>query len=137
MFSIWNFIFIAVRLASIILSILTFWFGLADNEHASLFIRVAALAVVVVLQGYMMQRFITFHLGRYRENAAAEAAAQAEAKKAKLDKKAKKASKRDELVKKNSEEEISELLEVDQNTKSLRQRSAVKAKWFRFAQHEK
>jgi len=123
-FSVWNFIFIATRLTSIILSILTFWFGLADNENASLFIRVSALAVVVSLQGYMMQRFITFHLGRYRENAASNAAALVEAKK---DKKAKKAAKREELSKKNSDEEISELPEVDQNTKSLRSRN-VKTK---------
>ena len=123
-FSVWNFIFIATRLTSIILSILTFWFGLADNENASLFIRVSALAVVVSLQGYMMQRFITFHLGRYRENTASNAAALVEAKK---DKKAKKAAKREELSKKNSDEEISELPEVDQNTKSLRSRN-VKTK---------
>jgi hypothetical protein len=75
----------------------------------------------------MMQRFITFHLGRYRQRAAEAAAAAAEAK-AKVDKKVKK-PKRDESLKKSSEEEISELPEVDQNTKSLRQRSApAKAK---------
>jgi len=122
-FSVWNLMFIVTRLASIILSILTFWFGLADNESASFPLRVTSLAFVVALQGYMMQRFITFHLGRHRENAAANAAALAEANKAKQDKKAKRAAKRDELTKKNSEEELlSELPEVDQNTKSLRSR---------------
>ena len=77
-----------------------------------------ALAVVVSLQGYMLQRFLTFHLGRRREAAARVAAAEAEAKKAKLDKKkAQKAA----AIKKSSEEEISELPEVDQNTsKSLK-----------------
>ena len=114
--------FIVTRLASIILSILTFWFGLADNEAAGFPLRVVSLAFVVALQGYMMQRFITFHLGRHRENAAVNATALAEAKKAKQDKKAKKAAKRDELAKKNSEQELSELPEVDQNTKSLRSR---------------
>jgi len=121
-FSVWNLMFIVTRLASIILSILTFWFGLADNEAAGFPLRVVSLAFVVALQGYMMQRFITFHLGRHRENAAVNAAALAEAKKAKQDKKAKKAAKRDELAKKNSEQELSELPEVDQNTKSLRSR---------------
>jgi len=121
-FSVWNLMFIVTRLASIILSILTFWFGLADNEAAGFPLRVVSLAFVVALQGYMMQRFITFHLGRHRENAAVNATALAEAKKAKQDKKAKKAAKRDELAKKNSEQELSELPEVDQNTKSLRSR---------------
>lgn len=125
-FSVWNFIFIATRLTSIILSILTFWFGLADNENASIVLRVSALAVVVSLQGYMMLRFITFHLGRYRESNASNVAAVTEAK-AKAEKKAKKAAKREELAKKNSEEELSELPEVDQNTKRLRSRN-VKTK---------
>lgn len=34
LFSLWNVLFVVVRLASIILSVLTFWFGLADNEAA-------------------------------------------------------------------------------------------------------
>jgi len=117
-FSFWNVLFVATRLASIILSVLTFWYGLAGNESASFVVRVTALAVVVSLQGYMLQRFLTFHLGRRREAAALVAAAEAEAKKAKLDKKkAQKAA----AIKKSSEEEISELPEVDQNTsKSLK-----------------
>lgn len=117
-FSFWNVLFVATRLASIILSVLTFWYGLAGNESASFVVRVIALAVVVSLQGYMLQRFLTFHLRRRREAAALVAAAEAEAKKAKLDKKkAQKAA----AIKKSSEEEISELPEVDQNTsKSLK-----------------
>ena len=90
-------------------------------------IRVSGLAAVVSLQVYMLQRFLTFHMSRRREAARLAAAAEAEAKKAKQDKKAKKAR---EAAKKTSEEEISELPEVDQNTnKNLRQRGAAKAKW--------
>ena len=62
-----------------------------------------------------------FHLGRRREAAARIAAAEAEAKKAKLDKKKAKLAEKAANIKKSSEEEISELPEVDQNTsKSLK-----------------
>jgi len=119
-FSFWNILFVVTRLASIILSVLTFWYGLAGNESASFVVRVTSLAVVVSLQGYMLQRFLTFHLGRRREAAALIAAAEAEAKKAKLDKKKAKLAEK-AANKKSSEEEISELPEVDQNTsKSLK-----------------
>lgn len=120
-FSFWNILFVVTRLASIILSVSTFWFGLADNESVSFVMRVSGLAVVVLLQVYMLQRFLTFHLSRRREASRLAAAAEAEAKKAKQDKKAKKAR---EAAKKSSEEEISELPEVDQNTnKNMRQRT--------------
>lgn len=124
-FAFWNILFVMTRLASIVLSVSTFWFGLADNESVSFVVRVSGLAAVVSLQVYMLQRFLTFHLSRRREAARLAAAAEAEAKKAKLDKKLKKARE----AKKSSEEEISELPEVDQNTsKNLRQRAAAKAK---------
>ena len=59
-------------------------------------------------------------MGRRREAAALKAAAEAEAKKAKLDKKKAKLAEK-AANKKSSEEEISELPEVDQNTsKSLK-----------------
>ncbi len=64
-------------------------------------------------QGYIMQRFITFHLGRYRQRTAEAAAALAEANKAKTDKKAKKAKE----LEKSAKDEQSELSEADQNTK--------------------
>ena len=126
-FSVWNILFVVTRLASVILSVSTFWFGLADNESVSFVVRVSGLAAVVALQVYMLQRFLIFHLSRRRETSRLKATAEAEAKKAKQDKKAKKAR---EAAKKSSEEnEISELPEVDQNTnKSLRQRGAAKSK---------
>jgi translocating chain-associated membrane protein 1 len=126
-FSVWNILFVVTRLASIILSVSTFWFGLADNESVTFVVRVSGLAAVVALQVYMLQRFLTFHLSRRRESSRLKSTAEAEAKKAKQDKKAKKAR---EAAKKSSEEnEISELPEVDQNTnKNLRQRGAAKSK---------
>ena len=67
----------------------------------------------------MLQRFASFHMGRYRQNAAAASAVAA------VDAKEKKVKK----AKKTAEEEINELPEVDQNTKSLRNRSVpAKAK---------
>ena len=113
-------------MASIILAVLTFWFGLAGNEAAGFVIRVAALGTVVSLQGYMLQRFLAFHIRRRREAAALAAHAAAEAQKAKQAEK----SKAKKAAKKNSEEEINDLPEVDQNTKkNLRPRpAAAKAK---------
>lgn len=123
-FSVWNIVFVVTRMASIILAVLTFWFGLAGNEAAGFVIRAAALGTVVSLQGYMLQRFLTFHIRRRREAAALAAHAAAEAQKAKQEK-----SKAKKAAKKSAEEEISDLPEVDQNTKkNLRPRSAAAAK---------
>jgi len=130
-FSVWNVCFVAIRMASNILAVITFWYGLPQNENAELgvsagnfntgSIRLVALVGVILLQGFMLQRFASFHMGRYRQNAATASAAAVAAVDAK-EKKVKKA-------KKTAEEEINELPEVDQNTKSLRNRSVpAKAK---------
>ncbi|XP_035223388.1 translocating chain-associated membrane protein 1-like [Stegodyphus dumicola] len=132
-FTIWNGLFVLVRLGSITLSVLTFWYGLALQQAASVMdiasgnfntqlIRINCLVAVCLLQAWMMWNFINFHLKRMRERAAQIASS----KKKALAKKEKKL-KKDEL-KKASEEDVNELPEVDQNTKKdLRARTGVAA----------
>lgn len=67
-FKVWNFLFVLTRLASISLSVLTFWYGFAAGEASEL-VRLSALSGIVLLQGWMMWNFITFHLRRLREKA--------------------------------------------------------------------
>lgn len=80
-FMVWNFLFVLVRLGSITLSVLTFWYGLAlqsstnqidiaiGNFNTQL-IRINCLVAVCLLQAWMMWNFINFHLKRMRERAA-------------------------------------------------------------------
>lgn len=113
-FKLWNTLFVFVRLASITLSVLTFWYGLAlapaaapsfaEGNFNSSIIRINSLLAVCLLQAWMMWNFITFHLKRMRERAAA--AAPKKPAKAKSQKKVKKV-----------EEDVSELPEVDQAAK--------------------
>ncbi|RWS04976.1 translocating chain-associated membrane protein 1-like protein [Dinothrombium tinctorium] len=124
-FKLWNILFVLVRLGSITLSVLTFWYGLAlhqtaipsfkDGNFNTNIIRINSLLAVCLLQAWMMWNFITFHLKRMREKAAE--VQQQQKKKVKGHKKAKKA-----------EDDVNELPEVDQNTKKLiTQRPAAKA----------
>jgi len=126
-FAVWNFLFVLVRLCTITLSVLTFWYGLALQQPTSVMdiatgnfntqvIRINCLFAICLLQAWMMWNFINFHLKRIRERAAQIASS----KKKALAKKEKK------LLKKTSEDEVSELPEVDQNTKKdLRQRNVL------------
>ncbi|XP_067118633.1 translocating chain-associated membrane protein 1 [Centruroides vittatus] len=130
-FMIWNTLFVLVRLASITLSVLTFWYGLALNESAgkievatgnfnTSLIRVNCLVAVCLLQAWMMWNFINFHLRRMREKAAQVAST----KKKALAKKERKIRK--EEMRKASEDDVNELPEVDQNTKKdLRSRTVA------------
>lgn len=123
--------FVLVRLASIILSVLTFWYGLSLSDNQAFdfaagnfntqFIRMIALAAVGVLQAYLMWNFITSQLARIRELTSVQQPSRKKSdKKAPLKKKDKKRS---------DDDEVSDLPEVDQNTakKAVRAR-AQKAK---------
>lgn len=132
-FMIANVMFVIMRLGSIILSVLTFWYGLALSDTQGLdiatgnfnipLIRIAALVAVCTLQAWLMWNFITQQLKKLRE----QAAQQAPARKPKQEKRSASKKKKEEHKRK---EEDDELPEVDQNTKkSLRSRaSAVKSK---------
>lgn len=78
---VWNFLFVFVRLGSITLSVLTFWYGLAlqpstnqidiaSGNFNTQLIRINCLVAVCLLQAWMMWNFINFHLKRMRERAA-------------------------------------------------------------------
>uniref|UniRef100_A0A646QE16 Translocating chain-associated membrane protein n=1 Tax=Hemiscolopendra marginata TaxID=943146 RepID=A0A646QE16_9MYRI len=129
-FMVWNVLFVFVRLGSISLSVLSFWYGLALSETDAVdyqagnfntqIIRINCLVAVCLLQAWMMWNFITFHLRRLREKAAL---AMTTSKKKGLMKKDRR-SKKDE-GKSTQEEDVSLLPEVDQNTKKdLRLRSS-------------
>ncbi|KAK8741514.1 hypothetical protein OTU49_002254 [Cherax quadricarinatus] len=88
-FRVWNVLFVGCRLASIIVAILTFHYGLATNDDQSLdtqtgnfntpFIRLNALVAVCFIQAWMMWNFINFHLRRMRERQAEALAARKKA----------------------------------------------------------
>ncbi|XP_045528034.1 translocating chain-associated membrane protein 1 [Pieris brassicae] len=104
-------VFVSVRLCSLVLGVLTFYFGLAGA--APLLVRVAALSILVSFQVYLMFNFISETMKQRQE---ARQLAQSKPKKERKEKPKK------EKVKKIQNEE-SDLPEVDQNTnKTLRQR---------------
>lgn len=78
-FMIWNVFFVLVRLGSITLAVLTFWYGLVQVEKSNpgpgdfntFIVRINCLAAVCLLQAWMMWNFITFHLKRMRERSQA------------------------------------------------------------------
>ncbi|KPI94867.1 PREDICTED: translocating chain-associated membrane protein 1 [Papilio xuthus] len=111
-------VFVTVRLCSLVLGVLTFYYGLAGV--APLLVRVAALSVLVTFQVFLMFNFITEAIKQRQE---ARQLALSKPKKEKKEKPKK------EKVKKIPADD-SDLPEVDQNTnKTLRQRqAAVKAK---------
>ncbi|KAI1294141.1 Translocating chain-associated membrane protein 1-like 1 [Halotydeus destructor] len=128
-FRLWNILFVIVRLASITLSVLTFFYGLslsssqelnlAEGNFNTQIVRLNVLAGICLLQAWMMWNFINFHLKRKRERAL-ELSKKNYTKNKFLALKEKKRNKK-------LEEDVSELPEVDQNTK-ITQRKSVKAK---------
>lgn len=122
-----NVVLVLARLASIIVSVLTLWYGLAlenkeqiDLEQGNFNtapVRLVLLGGVCALQAYLMFNFITQLLAKFRESKAAPVVSRGTKPKKDKSKKAKKV-----------EKEESDLPEVDQNTnKNLRSR-AQKAK---------
>merc|ERR1712117_1013692 len=137
LFKLGDLLFVLARLSSVILTVLTFWYGLAQapmeqqvvdlasgNFNTGLF-RLNALVAVCLLQAWLMWNFIMFQVKRMREAksfAVSTAANAAKARKSEQERaKARKARKEQE------EERDTDLPEVDQDTKkSLRQRVAAK-----------
>lgn len=120
--------FVLARLSSIILSVLTFWYGLSLSDTQGLdlpagnfnipAIRLFALAAVCLLQAYLMFHFITDKLRQLREQAPQIPPRKTPAKKSAPKKK------KDESKKSAIDDDVNELTEVDQNTKkSLRSRA--------------
>lgn len=76
---VWHVFFVLARLGSVMLSVLTFWYGLslspattaAPGDFNTPTVRVGALTAVVLLQVYLMFNFITDQLRQLRETAPA------------------------------------------------------------------
>ncbi|KAL1123213.1 hypothetical protein AAG570_002300 [Ranatra chinensis] len=118
--------FVLARLGSIMLSVLTFWYGLAVSDTGSGLdwrvgnfntptIRLTALAAVCFLQAYLMFNFITEQVRQLREQAPAQSVRTLYASPLQFF---------FFTAKRPNSQEYDELTEVDQNTKkSLRQRT--------------
>jgi translocating chain-associated membrane protein 1 len=132
-FKLWNVLFVLVRLGSITLSVLTFWFGLSLKSTSDFsisggnfntqIIRINCLAAVGILQAWMMWSFITFHLKRMREKAT-----EAQTQKKKSGSKKSHEKKKKEKPEKGEAEDVNELPEVDQNTKITQRKTAKSGK---------
>lgn len=111
-FMVFNGLFVLVRLGTITLSVLTFWYGLQQSNQLTIdftagnfntqLVRINCLAAVSLLQAWMMWNFINFHLRRLRERSAVSRKIKSPAKK----------------KMKMAEEDIQALPEVDQQTAS-------------------
>ncbi|CAG0880633.1 unnamed protein product [Darwinula stevensoni] len=135
-FGAWDVLFVAIRLLTVVLSVLTFWYGLAlaPNQGIDIvrgnfntpLIRLNTLLVVCLLQAWLMWNFFTFHLKRMRERAAVQAATTAKRRQTE-----KKSKKDHENGKRTSDDDVSELPEADQYSKkepALRQRPTARVK---------
>jgi len=127
-FAVGDALFVLVRLASVILAVLTFWYGLAKapadqqvlnfetgNFNTSV-VRLNCLIAVCVLQAYLMYTFIIAKVKRSRETKRAESSLLSASKNKKSQQERIKARKE-----KKEKEAENELPEVDQDT-DLRQR---------------
>ncbi|OWK51638.1 Translocating chain-associated membrane protein 1-like 1 [Lonchura striata] len=81
-FSLWAVLFVLGRLLTLILSVLTFGFGLARAEDQQLnfstgnfnilAVRISVLASICMTQAFMMWKFINFQLRRWREHSSSQ-----------------------------------------------------------------
>ncbi|XP_064596873.1 translocating chain-associated membrane protein 1-like 1 [Liolophura sinensis] len=124
-FMVWNVLFVLVRLGTITLAVLTFWYGLEQTSVDKLnipagnfntkVVRINSLAALCLLQAWMMWNFITFHLKRLREKSGANRRPTSPKKKQKS-------------VKAKDDDDVNSLPEADQNDAtengSVRQRAA-------------
>uniref|UniRef100_A0A0N5AF35 TLC domain-containing protein n=1 Tax=Syphacia muris TaxID=451379 RepID=A0A0N5AF35_9BILA len=76
-FKIWNVVFMIVRLASAVITVLTLWYGhrtievpyidIASGNYNTAFIRLNSMLCILALQLFMLFNFVKFHLRRIRE----------------------------------------------------------------------
>nr|BAN20942.1 translocation associated membrane protein [Riptortus pedestris] len=115
-YMVWHVFFVLARLGSVMLSVLTFWYGLSlsptnsgsPGDFNTPTVRVGALTAVVLLQVYLMFNFITDQLRQLRETAPASVR--------KLTVKPKQPTGKKKADGKKAND-YDELTEVDQNTK--------------------
>jgi len=124
LFKLGDLLFVLARLSSVILSVLTFWFGLAKlpAEQQSLdisagnfntgLIRLNSLIAVCFLQAFLMWNFIVFQFKRMRETKNITSTGSSSAQKAR-----KTEQEKAKARKMKREQEDSDLPEVDQDAK--------------------
>jgi translocating chain-associated membrane protein 1 len=76
-FQVFNIAFVVLRFVSVVVSVLTFWYGFRNIETPFIdfakpnfntaVVRINTLIVVLGLQFYTLWNFFTFHFGRFRE----------------------------------------------------------------------
>ncbi|CAG5127943.1 unnamed protein product [Candidula unifasciata] len=127
-FTVFDIFFVVVRLGTITLAVLTFWYGLAQSSqpvidvvagnYNTYLIRINCLAALCLIQAGLMWNFITFHLRKWRENSGSSKRARSPVKKKTV------------KIAVVAAEELEALPEVDQNSAtengSLRARKAKK-----------
>ncbi|XP_070208733.1 LOW QUALITY PROTEIN: translocating chain-associated membrane protein 1-like 1 [Littorina saxatilis] len=120
-----NILFVLVRLGTITLAVLTFWYGLEQTNQPSVdvaagnfntwLVRINCLFAICLMQAWLMWNFITFQLRKLRERSSATRKTRSPSKKKPT---------------KASDDDLNSLPEVDQNSAtengSLRTRSKVK-----------
>jgi len=130
-FKLGDFLFVMVRFASVILAVLTYWYGLAKapqeqqvldmkagNFNTGL-VRLNCLIAVCALQAFLMYKFIIFQAQRMREQKSIAVSAAAAAAKAKKTQQERAKARKEKRELKDEDD----LPEVDQATNiSLRQR---------------
>uniref|UniRef100_A0A915D0T0 TLC domain-containing protein n=1 Tax=Ditylenchus dipsaci TaxID=166011 RepID=A0A915D0T0_9BILA len=95
----WNVIFVLIRFATVLVSVLTLWYGLRSHETPFIdivngnwnthIVRLNTLLVIVLVQLYMLFNFSTFHFSRFRERSKGVQSVSSKNKAAKKDKKVK------------------------------------------------
>jgi len=119
LFLAYDVLFVLVRLGTITLAVLTFWYGLAQSSVSSIdfavgnfntpIIRLGCLAAVCISQAVLMFYFMTFHLRKLRERSPSSKKPRSPTKK--------------KSVKAVAPEDLDSLPEVDQNSASETVRS--------------
>lgn len=76
-FKAWNVLFIVIRFAIVLVSVLTLWYGLRASEtpfvdvpngnYNTQLVRLNVLVLIVLVQLYMLFNYCMFHFGRFRE----------------------------------------------------------------------
>lgn len=99
MFKVFNIAFVLLRFFSVVIAVMTFWYGLRQTEapfidiSAGSFntpaIRLNMLLAIVLVQLYLLYTFVSFHMGRFRESHAKKEKKKAAAAAAALPKKKK------------------------------------------------
>ncbi|CAI2350030.1 unnamed protein product [Caenorhabditis sp. 36 PRJEB53466] len=77
-FKAYNALFIVGRFATVVLAVMTFWYGLRQTEAPFVDVitgnfntspvRLNLLLAIILVQLFQLAQFVSFHLGRFREN---------------------------------------------------------------------